>query len=145
MRAFAIMRDLRLESGAEDWARLAAVTVTLRHLARAWPWQALRTTTGAILCLLLLAACGDKEAGANSSEPDNKWTTGVVLEIEAASLLELTALDVLDESGRRWHFVAGGYKGFPPSHLREHMLQGLPVSVRYHESSGTLVMDEVTD
>lgn len=95
--------------------------------------------------MLLLAACGDKEAGANSSEPDNKWTTGVVLEIEAASLLELTALDVLDESGRRWHFVAGGYKGFPPSHLREHMLQGLPVSVRYHESSGTLVMDEVTD
>ena len=124
---------------------MATITVALRRLARAWPGQVLRTTTGAILCLAVLAACGDKEAGASSGESGSSWTSGVVLEIEAASLLELTALDVLDESGRRWHFVAGGYKGFPPSHLREHMLQGLPVSVRYHKSSGTLVIDEVTD
>ena len=65
--------------------------------------------------------------------------------MEAQSLAELVSVDVEDAQGVMWHFVAGGFKGFTPSHLREHMVQGAPVSVRYRKENGTLVIEEITD
>lgn len=47
---------------------------------------------------------------------------GAVVDLEARSLLELDWIDVVDDAGGRWHFSVGQYKGFTPSHLREHMV-----------------------
>lgn len=71
---------------------------------------------------------------------------GRIVEVQASSLLTLTSMAVVDDSGRRWEFVAqGGYQGFPPSHLREHMLLGQPVTVTYRRRGDLLVLVEVAD
>ena len=71
--------------------------------------------------------------------------TGALVGVESPSLLVLDSLDVRDAAGHVWHFLADGYSGFTPSHLREHMVQGLPVTVRYRSEDGGLVLVEVTD
>ena len=53
----------------------------------------------------------------------------------------------MDETGKKWHFEANGktFASFTPSHLNEHMLLGLRVTVVFHEEGEVLVVDDVTD
>jgi hypothetical protein len=60
-------------------------------------------------------------------------------------LVELSVLEPVDKPGTRWRFEGRGVNGFTPSHPREHRLQGLSVTVRYHSENGVLVIDEITD
>ena len=70
----------------------------------------------------------------------------MVVEVEAASLLELKSLIVLDDAGKEWTFVARGYRGsFTPSHLNEHRVVGDPIAVTFHRENGDLVVDDITD
>ena len=85
---------------------------------------------------IMPVACGEEKTGV---------VRGVVTGVEAMSLLELRSLDVEDEDGDTWHFEARGFKGYTPSHLREHMVQGLRVAVVYHKEKGAMVIDEITD
>lgn len=72
---------------------------------------------------------------------------GFIRVVEAQSLLELKSLDLTDEGGNTWHFDAKGktFASFTPSHLKEHMLQGLLVTVVFHREGEMLVVDEITD
>ena len=54
-------------------------------------------------------------------------------------------LSVQDDTGVKWNFVAEGYKGWLPSHVRDHMVQGSPIVVTYLEVSGVLLVDEIED
>ena len=90
---------------------------------------------------LLMTACGSDEKTPATLES----VTGQVGEIEPASLLEVGALTVTDQAGRTWRFEGRSYKGFTPSHLREHKLQGLPITVLFHREGSVLVIDDVTD
>lgn len=95
----------------------------------------------ATLILLLAAvaltmACGGGET----------TVRGVVVEIEARSILEVATLTIKEEdSGKVWTFQADGPVGFTPSHIREHMMQGRLVTVRFRERDGLFIAVLVTD
>ena len=95
--------------------------------------------------LLIAAAfaCGSEEP-TNSPAPAEE-VKGVVLEVESRSILELASLKVQDDVGGTWHFVARGFQGFTPSHLREHMVLGAPVTVVFRRDGDQLVIVEITD
>ena len=93
----------------------------------------------AVLLAGILACSGADEA------TDIPSVSGVVLNVTARSLTQIDVLTVRDKSGVTWDFQGGAYKGYSPSHLREHMLQGLRVTVSYREENGVLVIDEVAD
>lgn len=78
---------------------------------------------------------------------DQESVRGLIRGLEAQSLLALKSLDLTDESGITWHFEANGKKfaSFTPSHLSEHMLRGLRVTVVYHREGETLVLEDITD
>ena len=67
--------------------------------------------------------------------------------MEASSLLELESLVVEDDDGVEWAFEGrgGSFVGFTPSHLREHMVLGMRITVTFHREDGALVLDEVGD
>ena len=88
------------------------------------------------------AACGSDEAPSPNA---TETVRGVVVEVEAASLLELESLIVLDDAGKEWTFVARGYRGFTPSHLNEHRVLGDSIAVNFHRENATLVIDDITD
>ena len=85
-------------------------------------------------------ACGAEDGPGTAAS-----VSGVVLDMSAQSLVQIESLTLQDEAGAAWDFVGGGYKGVSPSHLRQHMVQGLPISVSFHEEGGVLVIDEIGD
>lgn len=72
---------------------------------------------------------------------------GMVQAVEPRSPLDIESLTVVDSEGVVWVFQGGPRTpaGFTPSHLREHMLLGEPVSVFYHAEGEALVIDDITD
>ena len=104
---------------------------------------AIRTITVLVIAVIAisLSACGD----GSGDTPEGSQVRGALIDVDSASLSKLTSIDLRDEAGKDWHFVANGYSGFTPSHLRDHMVQALPVTVTYHEENGNLVIDEITD
>ena len=101
-----------------------------------------------VLVLLISAAlnCGDGSSRGDPTE-DYESVRGLVLDLGAKSLLELESLTIEDESGTRWTFAARGKRlaEFTPSHVREHMVQGLQVTVIFHRQDGELIIDNITD
>jgi hypothetical protein len=93
---------------------------------------------------LVTAGCGDASS-AEAGGPQES-VTGIVVRVEAASLTELEFIDVQDDTGFVWRFRPGdSYRGFTPSHLREHMVQGEPVTIVYEQSGDVLLMEDATD
>ena len=72
---------------------------------------------------------------------------GLIVDVAAESLLELKSLTVEAENETRLTFEARDktFPGFSPSHLREHMILGLMVTVTYHRDDDAYVLDHVTD
>lgn len=71
---------------------------------------------------------------------------GIVIEVEARSFAEVAVLTIEEEdTGKVWTFQADGPVGFTPSHIREHMMQGQAVTVRFQERDGLFVAHLVTD
>ena len=88
------------------------------------------------LAVLSLVACGVKSGEVR----------GTILNVDSSSILDLRSLDIRDETGASWHFEARKrFSGFTPSHLRQHMVQGESVAVRYHKEGESLIIDDVTD
>ena len=106
----------------------------------------LRLATWAAYCVLAfgLWACGG-ESSQDAGDETAGSVHGTIDVVEARSLLEVSLLEITDEHGNRWRFEAKGYDGFSPSHLREHKLQGLPVTVTYHMEDGVRMIDEIID
>ena len=105
---------------------------------------ALRLTLTALL-VALAAGWSACDSGEGPPPREAESVRGMVVEVDAASLLDLESLTVLDDAGKRWTFVARGYRGFTPSHLNEHRVLGDPVTVVFHRGSGGLVIDDITD
>lgn len=85
-----------------------------------------------------VTACGDA-GGAGKS------VRGHVLDVQARSLTEVQSLTLRDSEGGEWIFETVGNVGFTPSHIREHMMQGEPMTVFYEERNNRLVATRVTD
>ena len=95
-----------------------------------------------LVAVVAAAACG-REQGPEAASIGT--VIGAVIEVEATSIVETKMLRVRDGSGRVWTFDALDYRGFTPSHLRAHMLQGLGVLVRFRRDDGVLRVLEITD
>ena len=68
--------------------------------------------------------------------------------MEARTLLDLESIEVTDDAGETLIFQAAGqrFAEFTPSHVREHMIQGLGVTVAYRKSNdGILYIVEIKD
>ena len=93
-----------------------------------------------------LAAAGCSGGATTEVDVPRESVRGVVVRVEARSLTELEFMDVRDDTGFVWRFRPGiAYRGFTPAHLREHMVQGLPVTVVYRWKEGAPLMEDVTD
>ena len=91
----------------------------------------------AAVLLLVVAGCGGS---------DSNTIRGLVASVEAQSITEVALLTLeVDGSGELLTFEAEGHIGMTPSHIREHMLRGETVSVRYREEGGRLIAVLVTD
>ena len=106
----------------------------------------------AVATLLLALFCAlSCESEGSESEFEGSRTLesvrGIVLEVEAESLISLNALDVQDESGKLWHFEGRGrvVPGFTPSHLNEHKLLGQSVLVTFYRDGEALVLQDIAD
>lgn len=102
----------------------------------------------ALLALLMLASCADgKDNPDVGNELALETVRGMVLEVEAESLISLAALEVKDEDGKVWRFEGRGkvVPGFTPSHLNEHKLLGQAVAVTYYREGGKLILRDITD
>jgi hypothetical protein len=88
-------------------------------------------------------ACG----GDGSAAQGAQTVRGLIVEVNARSLLELETLTIEGADGSRWRLEARGrsFGEFTPSHLREHMVQGLPVSASFHREGDVLVLDGIRD
>lgn len=101
------------------------------------------TAWGCVLIIgILILACGRPAA----------QISGVVVDVRAHSLLKFESIDVRDTEDTIWHFISEDFKpksnvhSFTPSHVREHMLLGLPITVWYRQDKdGQLLIIVVQD
>ena len=78
--------------------------------------------------------------------------SGVVVDVRADSLLKFESIEIRDAEGVIWHLLGDDFKSqptthsFTPSHIREHMLHGLPITVWYKEDkTGRLLITAIQD
>ena len=97
------------------------------------------------VALVLGSYCGGGGDGSGTSEAVFE---GLITSVEARTLLDLESIEVTDDAGTSLVFHARGrrFVEFTPSHVREHMLQGLGVIVTYRASDdGTLYIVTIRD
>ena len=89
-------------------------------------------------------ACGGS-TDAGAAEPQS--VRGQIIEVVPLGLLDLDSLTIEDFEGERWQFEARGARffSFSPSHLTEHMVQGLPVTVTFRRDGDALVASGISD
>ena len=110
-------------------------------------WWRQATLGLALMTFLAMApACGG-DSDQPSAAPADEAVRGLIKEVKAASISELESLTLDGEDGTTWKFEASGQKfaEFTPSHLREHMVLGLPITVTFHREDGSLVVDDLSD
>ena len=115
--------------------------------------KAMRTPVVALLgflaVLLTAADCGGD--GKSETAEAAFQVRGVVTDVQARSLLELESLRVVDEQNIVWEFrpgpqgVTGTGHDYTPSHLRQHMVQGVPIIVKYTERDGVLTIVSISE
>lgn len=100
---------------------------------------------GFFAMIVTAASCGGE------TEEATLQVRGVVTDVQARSLLELESLQVVDEQDTVWEFrpgpqgVAGAGHDYTPSHLRQHMVQGVPIIVTYTERDGVLTIVSISE
>lgn len=97
------------------------------------------------VALVFGSYCGGDGGGTEISE---EVFEGLITGVEVRTLLDIESIEVTDDTGKSLEFHAGGqrFTEFTPSHVREHMLQGLGVIVTYRGSDdGTLYIVEIRD
>ncbi len=97
------------------------------------------------VALVFGSYCGGDGGGTKDSEAVFE---GLITGVEVRTLLDLESIEVTDDEGVSLEFQADGrrFMDFTPSHVREHMLQGLGVIVTYRRSDdGTLYIVTIRD
>ena len=98
----------------------------------------------AALLIASLSCTGRSDQGSAASVAET--VHGLITHVDSRSLLKVRSLTVVDDSDARWVFEADRrFDDFTPSHLREHMVLGLPLTITFHREDGRLIMDELTD
>jgi hypothetical protein len=76
---------------------------------------------------------------------------GVLLDVEAPSIQQVTSFTLRTDAGQELHFVTapdfnqGVSHQMTPGHMRQHMALADPVDVTYRDDGGTLVALSAVD
>ena len=82
-----------------------------------------------LIMAFVIQGCASQENKINSKV---LTIEGLIVEVESQSLVEASSITVVDRSGEEYMlYLEGNYGPFTPSHLREHMTAGMPISVEY--------------
>ena len=104
---------------------------------------------GFFAVIVTAAGCGGD--GKGETEEAALQVRGLVTDVQARSLLELESLQVVDGQNIVWEFrpgpqgVTGTGHDYTPSHLRQHMVQGVPIIVTYRERDGVLTIVSISE
>ena len=104
---------------------------------------------GFFAVVLTAVDCGGD--GKDETEEAILQVRGLVTDVQARSLLELESLQVVDEQNTVWDFrgapqrVTDRGHDYSPSHLRQHMVQGVPIIVTYTEKDGVLTIVSISE
>jgi hypothetical protein len=79
------------------------------------------------------------------SAPSSHVARGVIVDVQARDIARAESVRLQAEGGQILQLKVANSVAFPPSHLREHMLFGEPVTVTYVESGDGLLATEITD
>ncbi|MCL0099280.1 hypothetical protein M1O55_00185 [Dehalococcoidia bacterium] len=104
-----------------------------------------RSLTVGLLLPGMFALWGGCNSERNQPPHRTEIVRGLVFEVNAKSLLEIESLTVVDNGGNTWNFNAGKFRGFTPSHLNEHRVVGVPITVTFHSENGDLVIEKISD
>lgn len=100
-----------------------------------------RVLLAASVALIVLSGC-------SAAEESSGEIIGTVTEV-TGDLTSVESFVVIDGSGDSFKFVPGEgmtVAGGPVSHLRDHVVSGEQVSVRFHSgTNGELIADDVQD
>ena len=91
------------------------------------------TTTTTPLAVVTTTAAAEPATTTTAGEPEVLTATGIVIDV-AGDLTATTAVTILDGDGMQIVFVPSAdatFHGGPVSHIRDHLLSGLPVVVGY--------------
>ncbi len=115
----------------------------LRRVALDIGWKVVLVLALPVAALGLMACGGDS----SSRTVEVESVRGLILEVNARSLLELESLRLEDEDGTIWQFEGGGrpFPDFTPSHVREHMVTGQRISVTFERDGDVLTVIDVAD
>ena len=96
-----------------------------------------------VLMLAALAGCGGGRPQGGHGDGDALYprlpkVTGRIDLVQAnpANPRHFRILHITDYDGRRWEFQAEGWAGVSAGHLKDHQLQGTPVTVWYERGYG---------
>ena len=96
-----------------------------------------------LIMAFVIQGCASQENKINSKV---LTIEGLIVEVESQSLVEASSITVVDRSGEEFMlYLEGNYGPFTPSHLREHMTAGMPVSVEYVVSDYKLNVIAISD
>jgi hypothetical protein len=70
---------------------------------------------------------------------------GLVVDVQAASFLQIASFTLRTDDGQIVEMVVEGDVGFTPSHLRDHMALGDPVTVSVRYADGLTIATSVED
>ena len=80
--------------------------------------------------------------------PRTSVATGVVVAVDSRSLTDVDAFTIRTAEGRTIDFAVGALQDgaeFPPGHLVEHIVSGVPVVVTYRDEAGTHMAIRIVD
>ncbi len=98
---------------------------------------------GALLAFLCAAVLIFAYCGTGEGSPET--VHGRITDVQIRSVTEVDSFSLSDATGETWSFTADGPLEFTPSHLREHMLTGEDVSVRFRRAGDVLIAVSVED
>ena len=79
------------------------------------------------------------------TNPEISSISGTVIDVHAGSMLKIDSVVLRDDEGNIWLFSADGYSGISASHLRQHMILGERINVRYHRRNKSLTIIDIND
>jgi hypothetical protein len=109
----------------------------------------IRRLVPALVAVAALAAIAVVAFGwGRNDQGDRLVETGVVIEVDAASLTEVLGFTLRTADGRTVEFVVGPLENpaqFPPAHLGAHLANAEPVRVTYKQSGTDRVAFRLED
>ena len=96
-----------------------------------------------ILALMATTSCSPNKL--DDSDQTIMQIRGYVLEVVPRNVSEFETLKVRTKDGELYHFTSDTFTGFTPAHIKEHLLFGQTVLVKFISRDGILIAITLED